>query len=625
MQIEPHPVYELNPLLDRIALGGPVDLDLETTGLIPWKDSIRLIAIKVQGQSYLIQPEYYSVSVLRGLFEKIAKYVVIAHNAKFDAAFIYCHYGVLLTNIRCTLIASQLIQGGSRLFKHTLDNCISHYLEVTLNRDKKALQKSFTTKSELTQEQFTYAIEDVIYLSPLHERQLTLMEEKDLMRVYRLEIKLIPVLVKMESLGCLVDVKAWHKTLGEWSQTKEAITRQLDAEYMRLYPFVLFGNLNYSSPKQLIEFFKSLGLPAPTKDGARIEGQRKVPKKESVDEGALESYRNEHPNSPVDKFIDLLLQYRQYDKLLSTYGESFLATLDESDRVHTTYTQTSTTTGRLSSKAPNLQNIPNSQSGEGGKLRRFFIASDGYEFLTSDMSSAEVVLAADRSKDPLLMRSIREGADMHSELASVSASILFGEKIVISKSQEPFVTRSGFSFIPGEFRDISKSVHFSKFYKGGPQRIYEILARYINPNVPPKRRMMVAKAISEAIDRALPRLSKYLSHLIDTANEKGYLVTTKLGRRRCFDGKVYGEAANAPIQGSNADAMKIALVNIDRKLEGRGRILMTVHDEVCVEALTAHAEDIAKMVKEEMTNALSWQLDELEGGASVKINKYWEK
>ena len=618
-------MYRLNPPLKEI-LVGPVSLDLETTGLIAWKDEIRVISLTFEDSTVLIQPENYSVVDLRNFFGKFENVLVTLHNAKFDANFIYCHYGVLFKKVFCTQIASQLVQGGSRLFRHDLDNCISHYLEINLGRDKKKLQKSFVGKSgELSTEQLNYAAEDTKHLEPLSTRLITLMEEKNLMKVFKLEMRLVPVLVKMEALGCRIDVDSWNKTLQGWADTKQAITTKLDAEYMRLYPHVLFPNLNYSSPKQIIDFFKAIGMPPPTKDGDRVEGQRKVPKKESVDEGALENYRNEHPNSKLDTFIELMLQYREYDKLISTYGESFLATLDNENRVHTTYTQTTTTTGRLSSKAPNLQNIPNSQSGEGGKVRRYFIASEGYEFITSDMSGAEVVLAADRSKDPLLIRTIREGADMHSELASISASILFGQPITISKSHEPFVTRTGFSFIPGEFRDISKSVHFSKFYKGGPQRIYDILARYINPNVPPKRRMMVARAISDAIDRALPKLSQYLTHMIDTANERGYLVTTKLGRRRCFDGKVYGEAANAPLQGSNADAMKIALVNIDDKLENRGRILMTVHDEVCVEALTEHAEDVAEMVRAEMANALSWQLDELEGNASVKINKYWEK
>src|SRR5690606_33869846 len=124
---------------------------------------------------------------------------------------------------------------------------------------------------------------------------------------------------------------------------------------------------------------------------------------------------------------------------------------------------------------PNLQNIPSDKSGAGSVLREYFIAPSGHKVITCDMSGAEIALAADFSKDDLLMKSLKEGTDMHSELASISASIIFGQPVKISKSKEP-ITIKGFTLTPQEFRDIHKSVTFSKFYKGGPKRIYEILA-----------------------------------------------------------------------------------------------------------------------------------------------------
>ena len=240
------------------------------------------------------------------------------------------------------------------------------------------------------------------------------------------------------------------------------------------------------------------------------------------------------------------------------------------------------------------------------------------------MSGAEIVLAADFSGDPLLVKSIEEGIDMHSELATISASIIYGRYTKISKSVEP-IEIGGISIIPQEFRDIHKSVTFSKFYKGGPKRVYDILSRYINPIHPAKKRMMIAKRISEALDRALPRLSTYLTAQIDQANSQGWLTITKLGRIRKFDTKVHGEAANAPIQGSNGEAMKIAMVNVDKWLGDKGWLVLSVHDEVVAVVKDEYATEAAETIKKIMADALTWQLTKLKGSATSKVKPYWEK
>lgn len=612
-----YPLYVLNPPPEEIRLVSPVSLDLETSGLSPWggRDRIRLVAIKSGDKTYLLQPEYYSD--LGAIFEKISKHLVIAHNAKFDLNFIYYSYGVLIQNIFCTMITSQVAQGGSRLFKNTLDHCLEYYLSIKLEADKKRLQKSFTYDSELTVEQLQYAAEDVQYLDKLKDKLVQIIGDQDLSKVLALELKLLPVLVKVECKGCLIDVDSWKNTLVGWETKRRECIKQLDEEYLRLYPYALFGNPNYASPKQVIGFFKQLGLKAPIKE-------ERDTKRESADESTLDNYMNEYPDSPVGNFIELLKNYREYQKLLTTYGESFLDHVDKNNRLHTSYGQCSTATGRLSSKSPNLQNIPSDKSGEGGVVRDYFIAPVGYKIVTSDMTKAEVVIAADLSKDPLLLKGVSGGVDMHSELASISASIIYGQPVVISDSKNP-ITIGKHQIVPKEFRDIHKSVTFAKFYKGGPKRVYEVLSRYINPAVPARRRMRVAKNISEALDRAMPRLSQYLTYMIDKANTQGFLITTKLGRRRKFDSKVYGEAANAPIQGANADAMKIALVNIDKKLGNMGQIILTVHDEVVVEVADKHADAVAQMVREEVANALTWQLSELQGDAGVQIADHWKK
>jgi DNA polymerase I len=619
IQISESPLYELNPRIEDIALGGTVSLDLETTGVNSWESDIRVIAIRSNGTTWLLEPEQYSKEQLRLFFQQVADKLVIAHNAKFDLNFIYGKYGVLLSNVFCTMVASQIVGGGSKLNKHDLISCVKRYLNVDINVDKKELQKSFGGLGTLTREQLDYAAGDVEYLEPMREAILVPIKRNDLDKVLRLEMSLLPVLVKIETVGCLVDLTNWKKTLAEWEIVRTKLREELDVEYMK-YSGTLFPNINYSSSKQLIEFIKRVDGKTPEKDsdGGGSKG--------SVDEDTLNNYMNENPDTKLSLFIEKLLEFREYEKLLSTYGDGFLAMTDSRGHIHTTYTQTSTSTGRLSSKNPNLQNIPSGKSGAGGIIRSFFVAPYKHKIITCDMTGAEVALAADLSGEPLLMDSLTQGVDMHSELASISFTIIAGHPVKISKSTEP-IDINGVTIIPQEARDIHKSVTFSKFYKGGPKRVYQVLSRYINKLRPANERMEIAKRVSQALDDALPKLSRYLSRMIDKANDNGYLITTKLGRRRIFDSKVYGEAANAPIQGQNADAMKIAMVNIDRYLSktGYGRIILTVHDEVVCEVKEAVAQEVGRVIEEEMAKALSWHLRNLQGKATVHIGEYWEK
>lgn len=623
-QLLNNPNYILNPHLSDIVWpekGAEIGLDTETFGNAAWRDKCRIVTLHLEDTTYLLQPEFYTREELHQLVATMLDYLVVAHGAKFDIGFMYALSGIWLTNVWCTQVGSQLLGGGRRLWKHTLTHSLSRYLKIELGEDKKEMQKSFLVDGPLTDEQLAYAAKDVKYLVQLKKELLFQINNMRLDKVLKLELALIPVLAEMEFEGCLVDVAAWRALLKEWEIKKKEYLGLLDAEVMRIYPMMLFPNINYGSPQQVTRLFKDLGLPVPMKDEGKDKGSRP-----STEESVLEMYLNEHPGTPVQKFVELLLQYREYEKLISTYGASFLDRVDSRGHIHTIYGQTSTATHRLSSKEPNLQNIPSKKSGDGVKVRAFFLARPGYKMITSDMEGAEIRLAGDFSGEPVIVDAMINDKDMHSHLASVSFSIICDQPVTITKTKEPLVI-NGIEIIPEDARDIHKSVTFSKFYKGGPPRVYQVLARYINKFHKAGTRMEIATQISYAIDNALPVLTAYLSRLIKQANIQGYLITTKLGRRRYFDTKVYGEAANAPIQGSNADAMKIAMVRMYRYLKetGYGRLVLTVHDELVVEAKEEHAEEVAKVLQKEMADALGYFLTVIPGKAGVKINDHWEK
>lgn len=658
MKINPKPHIIFGSLSPVIAL------DLETTGLQAWKNKIDLIAIKTATDTFVLETDAYEKTTLTLLFARISKLnVVVMHNAKFDVGFIYKHHGILLRNAFCTEMGAEMCENGRQLLlRHTyakpfsLVSVLHRWLGITHGNafDKKILQKSFVNDGALYKtipvvraKQIKYAAEDVEHLIPLYKAEMDKISELQLEVILKLEQKLLPVLVKMEQVGCLIDKENWIKLVHEhWEPERKEVEERLDKEFTQLLmgrpykytvdrtasvntQFDLFGAphvtttahgnpINYSSNEQLLEFVRFLNVPIPTdKHG-----------KESLEEGGLQVYLTEHPNSPATKFFELLLEYRKISKMVTTYGELFLDRLDDRNYIHTEYTQTKVETGRNSSKNPNLQNIPKPPKNNPTKdIRRFFKAAPGFKFVTCDMSGAEVAIAADYSQEPILLDALLKGADMHSDLASVSFSILFDEPVTVSKSQIPIVLKNGTTYVPEELRDTHKSVVFAKFYKGGAARVYGVLSKYINEHWPEKERMRIASKISDALDEKMPKLSAYLTGLINQAKKNGFLRTSSFGRIRFFQSDVYGEAANAPIQGTNAEAIKMAMVRLDDIFEKRGnaRIVMVIHDELVCEVREDLADEFAKIIQKEMADALSYFLKTIKGGASVSISDHWKK
>lgn len=643
-----------------IALTETIGIDIETTGLVPWEDSIKILAIATEDNIYILELAKYDDVFIKNLFLDMSRCeTVIAHNAKFECSFIYYHYGILLRNWWCTLLASQILLNGKDgyLGKHTLPDIVERHVGIKLefSDNKKLLQKSFTKEysyDQTTEKQLRYVAGDVMYLSAVYNHQYNGILDLSLHDIARLENTLLPVLAKMEVEGVLIDRDSWLNIIKtKWEPRLHEIETRLDREVERLtqsaikrnkqrvISFDLFGHhteqvicnstvINYSSSAQVLDFFEDLEGRVPLVEDKATKGF-----KPSVDDLALTKYCNENPDTRLKDFISILKEYREQDKLLSTYGEEFLNQLDSENKIHTQYTQTFTKTGRLSSKSPNLQNIPApTKEKPDNDVRKFFIARPGYSLITCDMASAEVAIAADYSGEPLLLDSLLNGSDMHSLLASVSFSIIFGKPITVTKSEES-ISIGDKKYIPNELRTAHKSVVFAKFYKAGAKRIYSTLAEYINPFFATKEeRLEIASKVSRAIDERMPLLSRYLDGLIKKAQTNGYLRTSKLGRIRYFNPEVYGEAANAPIQGTNAEAIKIAMIKcaqyFDELFTERGidaRVAMNVHDELVIEVEEHAATEVAKVVQTTVADSLSFFLTKVKGGASVEIHKHWKK
>ena len=392
------------------------------------------------------------------------------------------------------------------------------------------------------------------------EKELAAKEQLELLR--SIELPLALVLGDMELQGFLLDsegLRAYGKILDE----------RIAALQSEIYELVGY-EFNLNSPMQLgIALFEKLGLPA----------KKKNKKGYSTSAEVLEELRDVHPS------VSLLLEYRTLAKLKSTYCEGLLSAVAEDGRVRSTFNQTETRTGRISSLDPNLQNIP-VRTAEGRELRRFFKAKEGYVLVDADYSQIELRVLAHIANDTNMIKAFSDGTDIH----TATAAVAFGMPV---------------DMITPELRSRAKAVNFGIVYGIGAFS----LAKDIG--VSRKEADMLIKSYLAAYSG----VDRYMNEVIEKAKENGYVVTL-FGRRRYLPElsssngmlRAFGErvARNAPIQGTAADIMKIAMIRVFERLKADGldaRLILQVHDELIVECREDLADKVADILAEEMEAA----------------------
>ena len=396
----------------------------------------------------------------------------------------------------------------------------------------------------------------------------------------KIEFPLARVLYNMEKEGFFVDT-------ARLSEFSARLAEMIELSCEKIYG--LAGEeFNINSPKQLGRIlFEVLGLPP----------VRKTKSGYSTDAEVMEKLRPYHP------IISEILEYRKVAKLKSTYCEGLLSAADEKGRVHTSFKQALTATGRLSSTEPNLQNIP-IRTELGREMRKFFAAEkEGYVLIDADYSQIELRLLAAISGDEGMIESFESGADIHSSTAMKVFGVSADEVSV-------------------EMRKKAKAINFGIMYGMGAYSLSGDL--HIS--------VAAAKAYIEDYMHAFPMVEKYLADIVADAKKNGF-VTTLLGRRRYIPELAskkkmevaFGErvAMNSPIQGSAADIIKLAMVNVDAKLRESGydaRLIMQVHDELIIEAHESCAEEVKALLVREMEGAISLPV---RLAAEVGVGKTW--
>ncbi|MGN0462547.1 MAG: DNA polymerase I [Ruminococcus sp.] len=378
-----------------------------------------------------------------------------------------------------------------------------------------------------------------------------------------IEIPLARVLSRMENIGFAVD-KEGIKSFGE------SLTKQIQELKQEIYDAV-GKEFNINSPKQLgVALFEDLGLPC----------KKKTKSGYSTSADVLEGLRNEHP------VVGMVLNYRTLSKLNSTYCEGLLKVIGEDGRIHSSFNQTETRTGRISSTDPNLQNIP-VRTKLGREMRKFFNARNGWMLVDADYSQIELRVLADISKDENMVKAFIENQDIH----AITASQVFDMPL---------------DYVTSQMRSKAKAVNFGIVYGIGAYS----LAKDIGVS------NKEAKNYIDSYLRHYSGIDRYMKEVVEKAKETGYVETT-FGRRRYLPEltasngmtRAFGErvARNAPIQGTAADIIKIAMIKVDKRLSKENleaRLILQVHDELIVECPAHETMVVAMILQEEMEKAV---------------------
>ncbi len=565
---------ELKELVSRINQLREFCFDTETTGSNALGTELIAISFAWEpGKGFLVYfPDSENetremLDILRPLFENpsIRK---IGQNMKFDIQ-VLAGYGIEVKGpVFDTLIAHYLIEPDMR---HDMDLLSELYLSYRPIRIESFLGEKNTSQNKMravpVEKIRDYTVEDsdlTIQLKKIFEPRIILEGLDELAE--NIEMPLIKVLAAMERYGVKLDLEDLNNIMGD---LREDIT-QLEKEI-----FGLAGTeFNISSPKQLGDI---LFIKLKLDEKARMTKTKQFITSEEI----LQKLTSKHP------IIEKVLDYRGLKKLLTTYVEALPLLVDKkSGRIHTCFNQAVAATGRLSSNNPNLQNIP-IRDERGRQIRKAFVPEKGYVFLSADYSQIELRLMAHLSKDRSMTDDFLSGNDIH----AATASKIFGVDI-------KDVTR--------EMRSSAKTANFGIIYGISTFGLAERL------NIGRKE----AKELIDGYFASYPGVKLYMEESIRTARELGY-VKTMFGRRRylrdihsrnqVIRGMAERNAINAPIQGSAADIIKIAMVRIFEKMKSenyRSKMILQVHDELIFEVFEPEFDRLKDMVLHEMSNAV---------------------
>ncbi|HSL45010.1 MAG TPA: DNA polymerase I [Anaerolineales bacterium] len=570
---------KLDDLVSELSQAKIISFDTETTSTEEMRAEIVGISLAIQeGEGYYIPvghragtnlPLEQVLAALKGPLTdpKIGK---IAHNAKYDYIVLAKHGLKVSPLVFDTMLAEFIVDPGSRNLGLKNLAFVKLGEEMTHIEDLIGKGKKQITMAEVAIESAApYAVADAevtLRLMPIEEQELKRVNGEKLL--YEIDLPLTPVLADMEMAGISLDLPFFQETAVRLEKRLSEIEKQVYEAVGK--PF------NINSTQQLSDvLFNRLGLEPPDRGNKTASGHF------STSAGVLDLLRGKHT------VVDMVLEHRELSKLKSTYVDALQAAINsETGCVHTSYSQIGAVTGRLSSSNPNLQNIP-IRSEEGRRLRHGFVAGKGNVLLSADYSQIELRIVAHMAQDEAMLAAFRAGEDIH----ATTAAAIYGidPKDVTSR-----------------MRRIAKGVNFGLIYG---MSVFG-LTRYTELT------LAEAETFVKTYFQKFPGVKRYLDGIRKLAAQQGY-VETLLGRRRYFPAlqskanvqvknREEREAINAPVQGTAADIMKLAMLKVPPALKEAGlkaRMLLQVHDEIVLECPRKEVLETARVVQEAMADA----------------------
>lgn len=559
-------------------------IDTETTELDPWKAKLLGLSFSwKKGEGWYIVAKDEWLDKLRPILEdpKIEK---VGHNMKFDVKILKLN-GVDMTMSFDTMLASYVLNAGTR--QHSLDSLAF----AEFGYEMMPIQALIGPKSkkQLSMEDVPleklgwYSSEDADFTWRLYEILKPRLEKESITGLFHeIEMPTAAVLVDMELAGIKIDIEL----LADMGKAMRANLKKIEQKIYSLAG----GDFNINSPLQLKEvLFEKLKI------STHGVGRTKTGFSTAADE--LEKMKDAHP------IIPLIGQQRELSKLLSTYIEALPEMVNEkTGRIHTDYNQAVAATGRLSSNNPNLQNIP-IRTDLGAEIRKAFIADRGKRLISADYSQIELRIIASMAKDEAMMESFRKGEDIHTRTAANINGVPLDK-------------------VTHQMRRAAKAVNFGIIYGLGYVGLAQ--GKGISRDE--------AKAFIDKYFQIHKNIKQWIESTKKLAHEKGY-VETLFGRRRYFpeinssNGMLVAsaerQAINAPIQGTAADLMKLAMIHVHAglsKVSKESKLLLQVHDELVVEGPMDDVDKVSKFLKKTMENVYTLNVPiEVEVG----VGKNW--
>lgn len=570
---------EIDNLIARILTSKIVSVDTETTSVDAMDAKLVGMSFSIaEGEAYYVPvphhdewegEDYEAVMAIVNKFKSIyesEEIEKVGQNIKYDM-LVLSNYGVHMAGkMFDTMIAHYILYPELR---HNMDYLAEVYLKYKTIHISELIGTGKKQKlmSELAPaEVYEYAAEDADVTLRLKNVLSKELDAKGLTHLFEdIEMPLVPVLSRMEENGVKIDTKSLAETSKIFTNKMKAIESEIRE--------VAGEDMNISSPKQIGELLF---------DKLQLDSKAKKTKKGQyvTDEATLLALKSKHP------IIEKILNYRGYKKLLSTYIDALPQLVNKrTGHIHTSYNQAVTSTGRLSSSNPNLQNIP-VRDENGKEVRKAFIPDEGETFFSADYSQIELRIMAHLSQDPNMLDDFNSGHDIHQATAAKVFKVPMEE-------------------VTSSMRRKAKTANFGI--------IYGISAFGLAERMEVSR--SEAKQLIDDYFATYPRVKEYMDKSIEKAREKGY--TETLFGRRCqlpdinsrnavVRGYAERNAINSPIQGTAADIIKIAMINIDRRMKDEGmksKMILQVHDELNFSVTHDEKERLQSLVTEEMQKA----------------------